>query len=106
LKLEKNLEDVYLDVSVALPIGLIINEAVTNCIKYAFPKHQKGTVTLNPQQATDGLIELTVKDNGVGPAATEDKKSQASLGLRLMKGLAEQINGIFNISSDQGTKSP
>lgn len=96
-----NLDPVELDVSQAVPIGLIVNEAITNSIKYAFPLKSRGnqiSVSLNRRE--NQQIELILSDNGIGMQT--DKKVSGSLGLKLMKGLTEDIEGDFSIQSDHG----
>lgn len=91
-----------LDVSQAVPIGLIINEAITNSIKHAFPGKEIGqeiTITLGAED--ENLITLTIADNGIG--LPTDFDSSHGLGLKLMKGLVGDIEGTFERSSQNGT---
>lgn len=96
-------EPVSLDVSVAIPIALILNEAVTNSIKYAFPGNRRGAIEVLMYHEA-GEIVLEIADNGIG--IDKDIKDQTlnSLGVELMKGLSEDINGQIEFSSDEGTK--
>jgi two-component sensor histidine kinase len=97
------IEPIKLDVSQAIPIALIVNEAVTNAIKYAFPDRRPGTITILLQQL-DGHMKLTVKDNGVGMDAVLLDIELNSLGIQLMKGLAREINGAIAFDIDRGTR--
>ena len=99
---EQTIEPVELDVTQAIPLGLIINESVVNAIKYAFLNGQKGVVSLNLQR--DGADHLVFKlsDNGIGLPAELDKMEYNSLGLELMQGLAKQLNGSFAIENNNG----
>lgn len=93
-----------MDVSQAVPIGLILNEATTNAIKYAFPDKSKSCVidiSLYVDDERD--ITLTISDNGSGFTPGDQTSKSGGLGLRLMRGLAEDIAGKFDISSDRGT---
>ncbi|BAV06794.1 Two-component sensor histidine kinase, contains HisKA and HATPase domains [Filimonas lacunae] len=92
-------EAILLDVVQAIPIGLILNEAVTNSIKYAFTDGRKGQirVTLHTTNAQHCL--LSIADNGIG--FKTESTGLTSLGMSLMEGLAGQIDGQFNLSSDQ-----
>jgi len=92
---------ILLDVGDAVPIGLIINEGVTNSIKYAFSN--AGTNVIEIGLKTDGEeLILEIKDNGKG--FVEDKEREnSSFGLLLMDGLAKQLNGEFERLNDGGT---
>lgn len=89
-----------LDVSQAVPVTLIINEAISNSIKYAFPRKEIGQeITVCMERGDDNEITLTISDNGIGlPPDTEN-----GIGLQLMNGLVEDINGTFAITSAEGT---
>ncbi|RYG42101.1 MAG: tetratricopeptide repeat protein, partial [Chitinophagaceae bacterium] len=88
------------DVSQAVPLGLILNEAITNSIKYAFPFPGKNNeIDIHMRELPDGRIELVIADNGQGLPANFDSKKSSSLGMKLMRGLTGDINGIFAIGS-------
>jgi two-component sensor histidine kinase len=103
IQFQLTIEPIKLDVSQAIPIALIVNEAVTNAIKYAFPGGRPGTIAILLQQL-DGHIKLTVKDNGVGMDAVLLDMELNSLGIQLMKGLAREINGAIAFDIDRGTR--
>jgi two-component sensor histidine kinase len=91
-----------LDVALAVPLGLIINEAVTNSIKYAFPGGRAGTVAV-ALVALDGETHLLpITDNGIGVGGDFDPGRSRSMGLSLMKGLSKQIKGTFRLESIGG----
>ncbi|MFT3823659.1 MAG: histidine kinase dimerization/phosphoacceptor domain -containing protein [Chitinophagaceae bacterium] len=99
---EQAIEPLDLDVSQAIPLGLIITEAIVNAIKYAFPDQRKGSVSLYLQyEGTDQLL-LKISDNGIGLPAGFDTTEHHSLGLDLMRGLTKQLKGSFYIESNQG----
>ncbi|GAB2590791.1 hypothetical protein GCM10027190_44270 [Spirosoma areae] len=91
-----------LDVTQAVPLGLIINEAITNALKYAFPHGRSGVVSLSLHQVTSGTYELTVADDGVGLPAGYDPSCSRSLGMSLMYGLSEQLGSELMITSSPG----
>jgi two-component sensor histidine kinase len=94
-------DPIDLDVSQAVPIGLIVNEAITNSIKYAFPNvDETSEIRVKLEKAADDRIILQVHDNGIG--IIEPNKNTQSLGLKLMRGLAEDIEGTFSIASRNG----
>jgi two-component sensor histidine kinase len=103
IQFQSTIDPIKLDVSQAIPIALIVNEAVTNAIKYAFPDHRPGTITILLEQL-EGHMKLTVKDNGVGMEEVLLDIELNSLGIQLMKGLAREINGAISFDIDQGTR--
>jgi two-component sensor histidine kinase len=99
-----NIEPVVLDVSQAVPLGLIINEAVTNIFKHAFPDRERGQVHISLETLSTDELVLNIADNGIGlPAADASISSKNSLGLKLMKGLSRDFNGRYTIESTTGT---
>jgi len=91
-----------LDVALAVPLGLIINEAVTNAMKYAFPGGRAGTVAVT-LVAMDGENHLlTITDDGVGVGRDFDPGRSRTMGMNLMKGLSKQIKGTFKLESIGG----
>lgn len=99
---EQNIEPIDLDVSQAIPLGLIINECIVNAIKYGFPGDRKGIVSINLQSINDEHVLLNISDNGIGLPIDFDVMKSNSLGLKLVQGLAKQLNGKVNIASDNG----
>ncbi|HEX3002199.1 MAG TPA: PAS domain S-box protein, partial [Methanoregula sp.] len=104
-----NATGVTLDIGRATPVGLIVNELVTNAIKYAFPsdKHGAGipgTVAITMIR-TDGRYCLKVKDNGIGLPPGFDVQSTRTLGLKLVNFLARyQMRSTVTINSSEGTE--
>jgi two-component system, sensor histidine kinase PdtaS len=88
-----SLEPLNLNVSQAIPVGLIVNEAITNAFKYAFPSRQTGAINLRLKTSADGIVMLTIGDNGVGLREGFDITTSNTLGVSLMQGLAGQIKG-------------
>ena len=66
LRFNVKIEDISLDISQAVPIGLILNEAITNSIKHAFPNNQEGVITITMEKKDEQLCTLSISDNGVG----------------------------------------
>ncbi|MEO3404717.1 histidine kinase dimerization/phosphoacceptor domain -containing protein [Mucilaginibacter sp. CAU 1740] len=95
-------DEVNLDVAQAVPLGLILNEAVTNSIKYAFPNNRLGMVSIMLQRDDERNCTLMIADNGIGLPEDFDEDSLNSLGMSLMKGLSEQLGGTFTLQSDKG----
>lgn len=99
---EQNIESLELDVSQAIPLGLIITEGIVNAIKYAFLNERKGSVSLHLQQEGADQLLLKISDNGIGLPAGFDMLEHHSLGLDLMQGLTRQLKGRFLIESNGG----
>jgi PAS domain S-box-containing protein len=105
--LEVHAKDVQLGVDAAIPCGLIINELVSNCFKYAFPEHrkEKGFIEIVMRRDETGKVLLSVSDDGVGLPGDMDFKTIKSLGLQLVTLLAEQqLQGSIRLERDHGTK--
>ncbi|MHC0445429.1 sensor histidine kinase [Flavobacterium sp. 3-218] len=97
-------EKTYLDVAQAVPIGLIINEAVSNAIKYAFPDDRKGKIGIIFQNIGEKNYRLQISDNGIGLSQKLENIERNSLGMNLIIGLTDQIDGTFNMKNDNGLK--
>jgi PAS domain S-box-containing protein len=95
----------HVDMSQAVPLGLILNELVTNCLKHAFGKDREGEVTIMVNDvAAGGRTELVVADNGAGFPPDVDPQATESLGLRLVSMLAEQLSGELTFRHAGGTQ--
>ncbi|MES2486078.1 MAG: histidine kinase dimerization/phosphoacceptor domain -containing protein [Bacteroidota bacterium] len=93
---------VDLDVAQAVPLGLILNEAISNAIKYAFPNGQKGQVAIALKNTGGENYQLTIADDGIGlPDGFEDQERE-SLGMNLMMGLTNQLDGNFKLQNNNG----
>lgn len=97
-----DVEPIELDVKTAVPLGLIINEAVTNAFKYAFSHECAGTVSLRMHFLGTAKYELVISDNGKGLPLGYNPSSSRSLGMALIHGLSEQLGGELTISSNAG----
>ena len=104
IRFRSDIENIQLDISKAIPVGLILNESITNAIKYAFPGNAYGEIEIQMKRTENNRISLYVKDNGIGLPFDWEKIQKNSLGLKLMKGLSEDIHGKFSIEQINGTK--
>jgi len=102
LKIE--IGDVYLDINTAIPCGLIINELVSNSLKYAFPGKRRGTIQIELNKDQKGKHVLLVKDNGVGLPEALNVEATDTLGLQLVNDLTKQIQGKLSWESKPGTR--
>ena len=96
-------ESVMIDAKRAIPIGLVVNELVTDSIKYAFPGGGRGSIEVHLERKRNELI-LWVKDNGVGLPLDLDTARTSSFGLTLVKSLSTQLNAAFSIKSEGGVE--
>jgi PAS domain S-box-containing protein len=103
IQLVLNIEDTPLGISEAIPCGLILNELVSNALKYAFPENRGGRIHVIFRRGKHHVYELIVKDNGVGIPDTIDFNKTKSLGLLLVRILANQINGRVQLLRKNGT---
>ncbi|MET0463399.1 MAG: histidine kinase dimerization/phosphoacceptor domain -containing protein [Chitinophagaceae bacterium] len=99
-----DVEKVNFPLSLSIPLGLIVNEAVTNSFKYAFSGRSEGEINLSFKQAEPGYFRLIIRDNGIGFANSGALQKNASLGLSLIRGLSEDIKGHLGISNENGLK--
>lgn len=104
IRFELDIVPVNMDVVMAIPLGLLVNEAVTNCIKYAFPLEVHGTVCLSLKAVGPSDYLLTIADNGIGLENTSDLSPVRSLGMKLMKGLSKQLGGSLTLENTNGLK--
>ena len=99
--IEVNMEKLELDVDKAIPIGLIVNELLTNALKYAFPNGQKGTIEISLSEKK-GMLQLDVTDNGIGQNV-EDKAKGTGFGTQLIQLLTKQLDGTMILNTTSGT---
>ena len=104
ITLKTEIEDVSLSVDVSVPLGLIINELVSNCLKYAFPAGRGGEVRIEIHRIEQNQIQLLVADNGVGFPADFDFRKTETLGMQLVRTLTGQIGGSIELRTDSGTE--
>jgi len=89
-------------VDTAVPIGLIVNELLTNALKYAFPKNEQGTIHISLEKTDENNLKLSIRDNGVGkvvgiaPIGT-------GFGSQLVQLLTQQLNGKMQEHINEGT---
>jgi two-component sensor histidine kinase len=93
--------NIEIDVYTAIPLGLIVNELLTNALKYAFPDKRKGQIIICLQNSGSNLLLLNVSDNGVGQT-TKDNKS-TGFGTTLIELLMKQLDGNMKITNSKGT---
>jgi PAS domain S-box-containing protein len=103
IALRFDLEEVFLNLDTSIPCGLIINELVSNSLKYAFQGREKGVVVISFSKLADGKLKLIVADDGIGLPEGFDIENAESLGLQLVTTLVTQISGKMEIDRTNGT---
>ena len=104
IRFNLDIDKVFLDVAQAVPMGLIINEAVINTTKYAFPDGRRGEVSVSFKNMGNDQCELIISDDGVGLPADFDINETDSLGMNLMRGLTDQLDGSFSLENKNGLR--
>src|SRR5258708_9324348 len=102
VRLEVDGNGVYLNIDVAVPCGLIVNELLSNALKHAFHDRRGGTIRIGIE-SDDTRCRLTIADDGVGIPPAVNFDSSPTLGLRLVRGLVEQIGGTIHTVTSRGT---
>lgn len=100
VQVEFAMEKLNIDIDTAVPLGLIVNELLTNTLKYAFPDGRDGKVQIRLERKTDGVLQLQVSDNGVGK---NGKVKGTGFGGQLISLLTTQLNGKMREWTDGGT---
>ncbi|AXV39904.1 MAG: hypothetical protein CIT02_06060 [Methanobacterium sp. BAmetb5] len=102
IKFILNMVGIELNMETAIPLGLIINELVTNSLKFAFPENE-GSISIELEN-NNGKFVLSVADDGIGLPPDFDLNKTYSLGLRLVKNLVIQLDGEITLDSSQGAE--
>lgn len=103
ISLVQDIDNFELEAYSLSPLGIFINELITNSIKYAFPNENDGIITISAKKENEWVI-ITYSDNGVGISPTVKLNNPEGFGLQLIHLLARQLNGIVNIESENGAK--
>jgi PAS domain S-box-containing protein len=104
ISLAFEMDQIHLGVDAAVPCGLIINELVTNALKYAYPNGAGDEIRIGLKRVENTLIKLTVADRGAGFPAGLNFRETPSLGLQLVCSLVDQLDGLITLSQEVGTR--
>ena len=102
-------ENIFFDMDTAVPLGMIVNEIISNSLKYAFLGRNKGKIQIklhrkeNAKDGTTGYV-LNILDNGIGIPENIDFEDPHTLGLQLINILVDQIDGCIELKRDPGTE--
>ena len=99
IRLLTSLQPMAMKLDQAVPCGLILNEMIANALKHAFPGGQDGEIHLSLRRSTDSTYLLTVRDHRTRPPPGFDLEKTSSLGFRLIRALARQIDGQLRLVS-------
>ncbi len=100
VKIELAMEKIDVDIDTAVPLGLIVNELLTNSLKYAFPQGQNGNVRIKLEKHSDGILHLEVSDNGIGK---QNIIHGSGFGGQLVSLLTRQLSGNMREEINNGT---
>lgn len=102
VKIECAMDNLDLDVDTAVPIDLIVNELLTNALKYAFPEDKAGAISISLEKTIHNHLKLKVSDNGIGKVKGRAPKG-TGFGSQLISLLTQQLNGKMTEYSESGT---
>lgn len=102
IKVECDIEDISFNIDTAIPLGLIINELISNSFKHAFPNKRHGQINLKIIHKQDNYYEMVVNDNGIGFDKI-DLNNIKTLGMNLVNALVDQIDGDLIIKGENGS---
>lgn len=102
INLNTEMEDLEVGIDTAIPLGLIINEILTNVIKYAFPQDEKGIIKIRLYSQEKNII-LEIGDNGIGMPETVNIENPETLGLTIISSLTTQLDGTLKLTKNPGT---
>jgi len=98
---EIDAEEILIEISLAIPLGLIVNEIVTNSIQHAFPNYEHLRIDINCNRK-ESSVELIYQDNGIGIPDAYYSAEPKSLGIQLIDTLVKQISGSYEVWKHQG----
>jgi two-component sensor histidine kinase len=103
IKLNMNMERIFLNINTAIPCGLIVNELVSNALKHGFPDGRTGEVRIELFRAEGDKNCLVVSDNGVGFPEGLDFRNAETLGMQIISMLVDQLDGHIELGRQEGT---
>jgi len=102
VSLRLEVQDIKLNIDKAIPFGLIVNELTMNAFKHAFEIHHDNILNITFHRFDSGFAELVVSDNGPGLPDSYDENSEATLGMRLVNNLVQQLKGTLHYTGQDG----
>jgi two-component sensor histidine kinase len=102
IKINIDILNILLNIDTAIPCGLVINELVSNSVKYAFPDNRSGEIFISLSKKDNRKFILTVRDTGIGAPQNKDIGKSDTLGIQLVTLLSKQMNGHLQIINEKG----
>jgi len=103
ISVRSDIAQIQLNLDTMIPVGLIINELVTNSVKYAFINNAEPELNIELREDGPDCIVLKVSDNGPGIHANTDNPVKTTLGIMIVEGLIGQLEGSYTVNCDNGT---
>ena len=103
VKIKKKFDDFILDVRRLQPLGIIINEILTNIMKHAFADRRNGLISVSAT-LTGNHVSLVIQDNGIGMPESINFENSTGFGLMLVRMLTKQLDGTIRIEREKGTR--
>lgn len=104
IRLRLDAQAILFSMDIAIPLGLMVNELISNALKHAFPEGRSGEIAVLLVAEANGEVELTVSDDGIGIPAGLNIDTSPTLGLQLVRLLSEQVHGTLTIERAQPTR--
>lgn len=104
VKIGSEIDEMVLDSGILFPVGMIVNELLTNAIKYAFPGGKSGEVFVRISRKDEKHVEISIRDNGTGLPDALEISNGRGIGLTLVKMMIQQIKGSIKINKMNGTE--
>ncbi|MFP4384713.1 MAG: sensor histidine kinase [Spirochaetia bacterium] len=103
IEIKRNIQEICLDIGQVIPIGLIINELISNSLKHAFKKALSGVISVTLSSA-DNEVTVSIQDTGPGLPPGMDPFSANTVGLRIVRLVARQLGAVISYSAESGAK--
>ena len=94
------IDPLIVDRDQATPLALLVNEVVTNALKYAFPDGRRGSIELSLERVSEDQVRLSIVDDGIG---FREAEGTAGMGSRLIRGMVTQLGGSYTYTGEDGT---
>ena len=104
LKIEEHIDSLELDIDIAIPLGLVLNEIISNCFKHAYNTIAEPYLLLEVKTKENNELRLTIADNGTGITDNMIEKSNSSFGMKMITSLIKQLHGNLQRTNNDGTR--
>jgi two-component sensor histidine kinase len=104
IELSKEIDDIFLELDTAVPLGFVVSELVSNALRHAFPIGASGHITVSLRVLAGDQLELIIKDDGIGLPKDFDPANPQTFGFKLINLFSDQLNGELSIPETSGTE--